>query len=444
MRCHGDEIVCLMGLGNDAGMTVDEQARGNWRRSSLTVTAALAVSCVSLFQPPITDLKSVATIQGREVKVGYFDPQMPGMSGGDYVLVRRDGQRWAVQSVSGSAGQVPPGSEQLYVSGSVNGTLYVTPAFSNDTPIDRSDMHFNCDAPPSGYGPCDSALAMMTTPPLRRAGIDRYVVLQVLDEASVVEVVDAHHAQAKKDYDLARRYSDFCNSAKVVVERVSNAPSLVPLTAAEVAPLIALGAEPGSAAPAGPTLVTFHPHSSDYEASRPYGTIRCAISVDRAAHQVEFTGSNEAGHLPLSASVDRCSVIAPRPVRFVATDASKSLSIEIVSFDPERATQVSISNASDEFLTVSSISLYYFGKIITPEFQKVELPPHGLTTTPVVLLAQFPVSSTFEGVTRDNAAQKTFAFGLAAKFTRGSAGEATLLDERQVSIRDLLALETSR
>jgi hypothetical protein len=74
----------------------------------------------------------------------------------------------------------------------------------------------------------------------------------------------------------------------------------------------------------------------------------------------------------------------------------------------------------------------------------VELPPHGSTTTPVVLFAQFPVSSTFEGVTRDNAAQKTFTFGLAAKFTRGSAGEATLLDERQLTLRDLLALETSR
>jgi hypothetical protein len=130
--------------------------------------------------------------------------------------------------------------------------------------------------------------------------------------------------------------------------------------------------------------------------------------------------------------------VAPHPEAFSATDKAKALTAKIVSFEPNGLSSVVLSNTSNEFIAVSSISFYYFGKIYTPEMKRVEIPPRGATADPIILKSVFPVSMTFEDVTMENAAQKKFDFGIAVKYTRGNVGDATLLDQRQLSVRDLL------
>ena len=90
------------------------------RISTVAVLATwLLYGCAAIFSLyPSTRLEPAGKVEGREVSVGRF---MPEMGDGYYVALSNEGDAWRVESVAELEPPVPPGGERLFVRSLGNG-----------------------------------------------------------------------------------------------------------------------------------------------------------------------------------------------------------------------------------------------------------------------------------------------------------------------------------
>lgn len=395
-----------------------------------------ACTQLGLYDHNVALLEPMADPQGRNVEIGYFQP----VGTGYYALLEKSGTRWRLKEVSQYRSAVTGGTESLYVQRVEGGGYRVTPVYDRTIQRSRASYLYVCDESEVIYNPCNSAFAnteVMMAP--KRRAINRDEIARAINQTDLLSAVDAAHRQEQQAGALAeqarmieRHSAELIQKIAVRVERVQNEPKLVSITPDDAQKLARLTAtrtdEKGESFKA---QVSF----ADFERVLPVGTVRCVLSSDSAEYPVNNVDPSSGATLAVSVSVEGCEVDKPHPGSFVADEKGQELIATIEYFQPSGGSLISLKNKSNKFVTVSSVSIYYFDDVITESGAR-EVPPGSVAS--VRFASGFPRPRVFEHVNAENAQEFTFTFGLAVKYMVDEAKAKTLLARRDVSVASVL------
>jgi hypothetical protein len=397
-------------------------------RSGGVVTISSLMSACFGFRPSVKSLDAMEPINGHRVQIGYFAPG--GGTDGDYALLAKAGSTWQVRNLSAEAVSVEPGNELLYVRASADGTLAITPVFTAGSDIDPEAMLFICDEGGTNYTPCNSAFGIGSIAPHRRA-IDREAVARAVKESGLVPQLEKDWAGRHNEFALYQYGAQARSNTSVHVSNVVNEPGLIWITPDDAHGVASVRS---ARVDADGKVHSVGVEFADYERALPFGTVRCSLRADKREYSMDPRSVTAESTVEVAVTVNSCDVLAPHPPFFAATDRSLELSAALRTFDPAGSSSIFLENPSSQFVTILSVSLYYFGKILTQPMH-TEIPPKGSTT--VALESRFSVNSVLSHVTAANAAQNTFNFGMAVKYSSGATGEKALLNQRDLSVKDL-------
>lgn len=385
-------------------------------RASRLLLGAVAISGCVITEAGTTRDR-VGAIGGRQVEVGYFEAS----GAGDYVLLKKVGTMWQVKALAPTPPTVSAGDELLFLRSRADGTLEVTPFWGKHTWLSREQSMLVCDPDDKEYSACNSAFAK-TVPLLpEKRKLDREAIALALEQSGALERLAG---VAKRDQ--AR------SNIQARVTKVENAPALVAISPEEANVLLTLNTkntdDTGESFRVSPRFGSFVRGVSG-------ATVECFLLPDAPEYLVEH--APQAPPFDVVARVDYCDVNGPRPASFEASEKGAPISVKLLQFEPTGSSVLTLSNTSANYVSVTSVSVYYFSKIITQD-KLVELPPAGEQQT--VIQTTFPLEDgRFSHVTAGELAQKTFTFGVAVKYsTTAGGGAKTLLSVRQVPLKSAL------
>lgn len=357
------------------------------------------------------------TIGGRQVEVGYFE----ATGQGDYVLLTKVGNTWQVKELAGSPPEVPPGDELLFLRARQDGALEVTPYWGKHTWISDAKSMLVCNPEDQHYSACNSAFAKTVPLLAEKRKLDREAIVQALEQSGALQRL-ANVAQRQQ----AR------SNIQARVTKVENGPQLLTISPEEANGLITLNAKNNDEA--GKSF-RVSPRFDSLVRGVSGATVQCFLLPDAPEYSIE--DAQQRSTFDVVARVDYCDVNAPRPGSFEVTEKGAPISVKVQRFEPSGSTVLTLSNSSTNYVSVLSVSVYYFSKIITQD-KPIELPPAGEQAT--IIPTTFPLEEgRFSHVTAGDLAQKTFTFGVAVKYTTTAGGGAkTLLGVRQISLKSAL------
>ncbi len=385
------------------------------RAAGLLVGALASAGCVITEAGTVRD--GVGSIGGRQVEVGFFEATGPG----DYVLLTKVGTMWQVKQLASGPLEVSPGDELLFLRSRQDGALEVTPHWGRYTWVSDAKSMLVCDPEDKHYSACNSAFAKTVPLLAEKRKLDREAIAQALEQSGALQrLASAAQRQQTRATIQAR------------VTKVENGPQLLTISPEEANGLVTLNAK--NTDEAGKSFrVT--PRFDSLVRGVSGATVQCFLLPDAPEYSIE--DAQRQSTFDLVARVDYCDVNGPRPGSFEATEKGAPISVKLLQFDPAGSTVLTLANSSTNYVSVASVSVYYFSKIITQD-KPIELPPAGAQET--VIQTNFPLEEgRFSHVTAGDLAQKTFTFGLAVKYTTTAGGGAkTLLAVRQISLKSAL------
>jgi hypothetical protein len=331
---------------------------------------------------------------------------------------------------------VPAGSERLYVLPRKNGSYLVSPIFTawkmyEDPAVGRLEL-FACGANwphTPGNTPCESSFAKNHWTPEGLAGgqrnIDRDAIVAAFQQAGVLEGLLARQAREKAADSQTVNTQRFVTSVRPRVTRVLDGIGLMTISPEAASSMASVRREGGDLVEGAPTkfAIVF----GDILRSTPTGDLSCKLKAKDESYTVPFHANGAPTTIELEAVVTGCHLFNPRPASFVASD--RSLTARLETFRPGGESAINLSNDSNEYVTVSAITSYYFEDVNQLSNLTIEIPPHANKTFGLPLWKT--ASLALDG---SPSSPKRFRFGLAIRYKKGSAAESTLLQEDDVAI----------
>jgi hypothetical protein len=396
------------------------------------VTISTLTGCAGIWQQGVQKSSS-GIISGRQIEIGYFEPND---SGGSYALLRKTGTTWQLAALGADKPQVAPGEELLFLSSRTPETVEITPVFE-ETGLGGGNTWLTCDPESKSYTACNSALVIKVPLDSKARKLDRDAIALAVRQSGIFERMDklksdsALSAQRlKRDSELwARRRSNI----KVTVAKVENEPQVLSLVSEDLQRLLVVDAAPLDNESGG--AVRLRPQFLPFARSLATGRLTCEARPQQAEYTLEHVDADKIAPLDIVANVYACELVSPRPAQFVATEKGSPVTVSLVSFEPNGSSMVKLSNSSNQFVSISSLSLYYFEKIFTTE-EKQELPPHAEGT--VTIRSAYPGVAKFSISQPGTLDKESFLFGFAAKYTAGSTEPRTLMKVERLTLNKML------
>jgi hypothetical protein len=383
---------------------------------------------------------TVGTVNGREVSVGFVE--RPDMEQGYLAWLHRDGSQWRLEKVEPAwsveaSKPVPVGRERLYVLPRKNGSYLVSPIFTewkmyDDPSAGRLEL-FACGKNwphTPGNTPCESNFAKNHWTPEGLAGgqrnLDRDAIVAAVEQARVIDGVLARQTEEKAADSRSANTQRFVSSVHPRVTRVLDEIGIITISPEAAATMASVRPEGGDMVEGAPAK--FAIAFADIVRSTPTGDVSCALKPKGDSYTLPFHANGGPTTIELEAIVTGCRVSNPHPASFVASD--RALTARLEKFRPDEASAINLSNESSEYVTVSAVTSYYFEKVNQVSNLTIEIPPRANKTFDLPLWNTASVA--LDGSTNS---PKRFRFGLAIKYKKGAAGEATLLHEEEFPIR---------
>lgn len=396
------------------------------RARQLGVASVLVLSttaCAAIFADG-TSRSAVEEIDGHKVEIGYFEPDAQG----DFVLLEKPGSIWRIKELGQAPAQVAKGQELLFVRMRTNGSVEVTPVYGSRSAISDGGTMLVCDPQSTEYSACTSAFAGNVPLLPEKRKLDREAIAAAVRQSGVIIRLDQRASAGER----AGRVAQNRDNVHLNVTKVSNPPQVVAISAADATSLARFDAETPDGEGSSFRIL---PKFETFTAPITTAKVECVLAPDKAEYLVQNVSATAASNVDLEAHVDHCDLSLPRPQSFVASAKGTPVLVTLVSFDPRGVSMVKVSNASNEYVTISSLGLYYFDKIFTRD-GAIELAPTAETNVSIPSI--YPGDASFPRVTAEQLGSKSFVFGFSAKYSSGSGGPKTLLTTREITLKSLL------
>lgn len=388
----------------------------------------LASGCI-IFEEG-TARSPVVTAGGRHAEVGYFQPSDSGY----YAYLTKGAQGWELDELTTSQHPVASGQELLYLELYVNGSLHITPVWDEHTWVaNKQKTMLTCDPTNSEYSACNSAFAKTVPLLAEKRKLDREAILLALEQSGTLARIEQAQTDAEASARARKKTQLALVNIRPSVSEVVNTPGLIPLGAEEAFEHLSVKRLENVENSAG-SFWAF-PEFQPLTRHLPRAIINCALVPDTDKYRVDNALSGPAA-LDIVARVEHCDLHAPVPPNFLAKKNDSPLIITLTKFSPLLNSLYTISNTSDNYVTVVSFSIYYFSNIVTIS-EPFRVPPHG--TTDKSFASTFPLDSyRFNNVTESELEQKSFTFGVAVEYQSEGVASKTMLSVEQVPLKAAL------